>query len=86
MTNYGTIEILPSIFPSVVAILFAILVADIFVDHLKTEVRLWYIAVLLVIFRLAKDASRESESNPSTEFSSDLNRHSSEDRAGSGQS
>ena len=57
--------VLLCVYPSALAILSAILVADVFVDHLKMEVRLWYIAVLLVIMNLARKSSAETASTPS---------------------
>jgi len=49
--------VLLGVYPAAFAILTAVLVADVFVDHLKMEVRIWYIAVLLVISSLAKNSS-----------------------------
>jgi len=58
--NHETV--LLCVYPSALAILSAILVADVFVDHLKMEVRMWYIAVLLVVMNLAKRSSTKAAS------------------------
>ncbi|MEM7501100.1 MAG: O-antigen ligase family protein [Pseudomonadota bacterium] len=47
-------KFLLGVYPSAIAILSAFLVADMFVDYLKMEVRMWYIMMLLVILKIAK--------------------------------
>lgn len=45
---------IPMIFPAVAAIVLVTIVGDLFVDYLKLEVRIWFIALLLVIARMAR--------------------------------
>ena len=47
-------ETLLCVYPTVIAILFAILAADVFVDYLRMEIRMWYVALLLVIVKLTR--------------------------------
>lgn len=46
-------DLLACALPGVVAILISVTVADVFVDYLKLEVRIWYIAIMLVIYKLS---------------------------------
>ncbi|HEY7378247.1 MAG TPA: O-antigen ligase family protein [Steroidobacteraceae bacterium] len=44
---------LPTLLPAVVAILGSIVVGDLFVDYLKSEVRIWFVAVVVVMLNLS---------------------------------
>ena len=50
--------LLPNTYAATVAILGAITVGDLFVDYLKFEARVWFLAVLMVLYKL------EAKSNP----------------------
>lgn len=45
---------IPMIFPAVAAIVLITIVGDLFVDYLKLEVRIWFIALLLVVTRMTR--------------------------------
>jgi O-antigen ligase len=66
-------SILPGVLPSTIAILSALLVADVFVDHLKMEIRMWYLALVIVNLKLARQFSgasalaRSARSSPNSE-------------------
>jgi hypothetical protein len=47
---------LPLLFPAVVGVLGAITLGDMFVDYLKSEVRIWFIGVLMVLLTLPVSA------------------------------
>jgi len=49
---------LAAVFPTVAAVLFAITVADLFVDYLKLEVRFWFIGLVLVMIRFVRIGKR----------------------------
>lgn len=44
---------MPTLFPSVAAIMVAITVGDLFVSYMKFEIRLWFIAVLMAMLNMA---------------------------------
>jgi O-antigen ligase len=48
----GRDDFLASIYPAVAASLIAVFVGDMFVDYLKLEVRVWFLAFLMVIIKL----------------------------------
>lgn len=50
--------------PAVVGSLLAMFVGDMFVPYVRYEVRFWFIALLLVLLRLAKDSSPEPPAAP----------------------
>lgn len=62
--DHATVSL--AVYPAALGILAAIFVADVFVDHLKMEVRMWYIGVLLVIMKLAKESSTVAATTLST--------------------
>ena len=39
-------------YPAVAASLIAVIIGDLFVDYLKLEVRIWFLAFLMVLFKL----------------------------------
>jgi len=53
---------IPMIFPAVAGVLTITIVADLFVDYLKLEVRIWFIALLLVLVRMTQRAERPETS------------------------
>ena len=66
----GSTGLLACTLPGAVAILVSITVADVFVDYLKLEVRIWYIAIMLAIYKLSiqrtENVSAVSPRSPST--------------------
>jgi O-antigen ligase len=60
-TMRSTIGLVPYTYTAVVAILGAITVGDFFVDYLKFEARLWFVALLMVLVKFdAQDKLQES--------------------------
>jgi O-antigen ligase len=58
---------LPGLLPAVAAILVSIVVGDMFVDYLKLEVRMWFVAILLVMLILTQPVrSQQAEGNGRT--------------------
>lgn len=57
-------DLLACALPGVAAILLSITVADIFVDYLKLEVRIWYIAIVLVIYKLSAQLENSATVSP----------------------
>lgn len=53
------------LFPAVASILGAITLGDMFVDYLKSEVRLWFLAVLMVLMNLAARERKAAETSAS---------------------
>jgi O-antigen ligase len=58
----GDASFLASVLPAVAAVFAAITVADMFVQYPKLEIRIWFIAVLMVMLRMA--AQREAGTPP----------------------
>lgn len=50
---------LPTLLPAVAAVAVAIVVGDMFVSYVKYEVRLWFVAILMVMVNIAASARRE---------------------------
>lgn len=58
---------LADVYPAIAACLAAIFVGDVFVDYLKAEVRIWFIALLMVMIKLvAMREAAEGKAAPST--------------------
>lgn len=55
------VGLIPLTYGAVVAILAAITVGDMFVDYLKFEARLWFIALLMVLVRMDAEAGNEGD-------------------------
>src|SRR5690606_14921328 len=55
-TSRNAKDSIPMIFPAVAAVLTITIVADLFVDYLKLEVRIWFIALLLILARKLETA------------------------------
>jgi O-antigen ligase len=53
---------LAALFPAAAAVMTAIMVGDMFVDHLKAEVRIWFLAILVVMAHLSRVASAQGVS------------------------
>jgi O-antigen ligase len=54
----GETGFLPTLVPAVASILGAIIVGDMFVDYLKFEARLWFMAVLMVLINFAASEAK----------------------------
>jgi hypothetical protein len=46
---------LSSYFPAIAGVVVITIVGDLFVDYLKLEVRIWFIALLLIVARMARE-------------------------------
>ena len=60
---YQSIGLIPNTYAATVAILGAITVGDMFVDYLKFETRVWFLAILMVIDRMASSLESSPEEN-----------------------
>jgi hypothetical protein len=51
----NTEGLLSSYFPAIAGVVVITIVGDLFVDYLKLEVRIWFIALLLIVARMARE-------------------------------
>ena len=58
----GDASFLATVLPAVTAVFAALTVADMFVQYPKLEIRIWFIAVLMVMLRMA--SQREAGTPP----------------------
>jgi len=52
---------LSSYFPAIAGVVVITIVGDLFVDYLKLEVRIWFIALLLIVARMAREQSTATQ-------------------------
>jgi len=55
----GREDFLASLYPAVAASLIAVIIGDLFVDYLKLEVRVWFLAFLMVLLKLQAKEERQ---------------------------
>jgi O-antigen ligase len=55
---------LPAYFGATAAILGAVVVGDLFVDYLKLEVRMWFIAIMMVLLNMARERRQTASLTP----------------------
>jgi hypothetical protein len=51
--------------PAVVGSLLAMFVGDMFVPYVRYEVRFWFVALLMVLLKLARDSNQPAPTTPS---------------------
>jgi len=75
-------SLLAEFYPAVAASLCAILIGDMFVDYLRSEARIWFVALLMVLVKLA--ALEQPQETPTRAWSPGRPAHSTQSRISSG--